>query len=155
MSALVFLSDFHTPFFTQYRLGKNKKVFKIIKFRSMLNGEVTKLGRFMRSTGIDELPQLLNIILMQMSFVGPRPLTKEDVERLQWTSTYYEQRWVIKPGIVGLAQLSPVCNKKISWFLDKTYIKKQSLYLDIQILLAAILIPFVGKKRIIKWLHKR
>ncbi len=120
----------------------------------MRNGEITKIGAIMRRTGIDELPQLLNILSMQMSFVGPRPLTQADIVRLEWTSEYYKQRWKVKPGLVGLAQLSPVCSRKMSWFLDLSYIRNGDFLLDMKIILMASLIPFLGKKRIINWIHK-
>jgi len=155
IALIVFLTDFDPPFFIQERLGQAKRPFKIIKFRSMRNGEITKVGEIMRKTGIDELPQLLNIVSLEMSFVGPRPLTQADIERLEWTSNYYEARWRMKPGIVGLAQLSPICHKKINWQLDKIYINKHNIGLDLHIILSSILIPFVGKKNVIKWLHKR
>lgn len=121
----------------------------------MLNGEVTKFGRIMRRTGIDELPQLLNILMGQMSFVGPRPLTLADIERLEWNTAYYDQRWNLKPGIVGLAQLSPICHKKMSWFLDRYYIQKQNFILDVKILTSSALIPFVGKAQMKKWMHNK
>lgn len=120
----------------------------------MKNGEITRIGKVLRRTGIDELPQLINILFMQMSFVGPRPLTQQDVERLEWTDPYYAKRWTVKPGLVGLAQLSPICSKKMSWFLDLSYIKNNSIFIDFKIMTCASLIPFVGKKKVIQWLHK-
>ena len=59
----------------QERIGKKKKIFKIYKFRTMDNNKITALGRFLRKTGIDEIPQLINIFLGDMNFIGPRPLT--------------------------------------------------------------------------------
>jgi lipopolysaccharide/colanic/teichoic acid biosynthesis glycosyltransferase len=152
---LIFFADFRSPIFMQERLGLQKLPFKIIKFRTMLDGEITLLGRILRKTGIDELPQLINIIFMDMSFVGPRPLTQDDVVRLGWDDKYYDQRWDYKPGIVGLAQLAPICHKKMSWFLDLHYIKHQSLYLDAQVMMSSMLIPFLGKDKVKKWMHKR
>lgn len=154
VALVIFLADFNSPFFTQKRLGLNQTEFNIIKFRSMRNGKITFVGRLIRKTGIDELPQLLNIILLQMSFVGPRPLTQGDIERLNWTAPYYKQRWRVKPGLVGLAQLSPMCNKKMSWFLDLSYIKRRSLFLDMKIISWSSMIPFFGKKKVIQWVHK-
>lgn len=152
---VVFLWDFHTPLFIQNRLGKDKKPFKIIKFRTMLDGKITGVGRVLRATGMDELPQLLNIAIGQMRFVGPRPLTENDIERLGWDIPYYEIRWSVVPGIVGLAQLSPICHKKMSWFLDKQYIEQNCLKLDLKILAGSVLIPLVGKSQMIKWIHKK
>ena len=143
------------PFFIQQRIGKNKRPFTIIKFRTMKNDKVTVFGKILRKTGIDELPQLINILKGEMSFVGPRPLTLEDVIRLGWDNIYYDQRWNMKPGIVGLAQLSPICHKKMSWYLDRHYIHRQNFILDLKIITWAVLIPFVGKDQMKKWLHNR
>lgn len=155
VAIVVFVADQQSPFFVQERVGKKKVLFRIIKFRTMRNNKVTPLGRLLRKTGIDELPQLLNIISGKMSFVGPRPLTKEDVQRLCWDDDYYSQRWSMKPGIVGLAQLSPVCHKKMSWYLDRYYIQEQNFFLDLKIITWSILIPVVGKDKMKKWLHNK
>lgn len=145
---LILIIDFQNPIFIQHRLGLKKRQFRIVKLRTMKNQKITFLGKVFRKTGIDELPQLINILKGDMSFVGPRPLTKADVERLNWTSEYYDLRWSKKPGIVGLAQLSPTCHRKMSWNLDKMYIAKGSLKLDAKIIFSSALIIFLGKKRI-------
>lgn len=138
-------------FYNQKRIGLNKKDFTIHKFRSMKNNEITLIGKIIRKFGIDEFPQLWNIMKGEMNFVGPRPLTNDDIIRLNWTSNYYNQRWTVKPGITGLAQLTNICNKKISWFYDKYYVNNKSFCLDLKILLKSILIPIFGKKiKIIK-----
>lgn len=121
----------------------------------MLDGKITFFGKVLRKTGIDEIPQLINIVKGDMSFVGPRPLTKADIDRLQWNDPYYNKRWNLKPGIVGLAQLSPVCHKKMSWYLDKYYINEHTFGLDMKILTSSFLIPFVGKSQMKKWMHNR
>ena len=150
---VIWIAERKSAFFTQERLGKNKTPFTIYKFRTMTNQEITVVGRILRKTGIDELPQLLNILIGQMSFVGPRPLTESDIVRLGWDKVYYQKRWSVNPGIVGLAQLTPVCHKKMSWFYDQLYLKKQSLFLDLKIIIAAALIPIVGKQTVKKWIH--
>jgi lipopolysaccharide/colanic/teichoic acid biosynthesis glycosyltransferase len=152
---IILLVEFKTPFFIQERIGQHKKEFRIIKFRTMLDGKITFLGKILRKTGIDELPQMINILKGDMSFVGPRPLTKADIERLDWDKEYYKERWELKPGIVGLAQLSPICHKKMSWYLDKYYIKEHSFALDMKILTSSFLIPIVGKAQMKKWMHNR
>lgn len=150
---LIVLFERQTPFFLQERIGKNKMPFTIIKLRTMLDGRITKIGGVLRKTGIDELPQLINILKCDMSFVGPRPLTQADIERLEWNSIFHEKRWAVRPGIVGLAQLSPVCHKKMSWFYDQYYLQKQSLWMDLKIVTAAVLIPFLGKNFVKKRIH--
>lgn len=147
------IAERKSPFFVQERVGRQKKSFKIYKFRTMLNHKITPIGRILRKTGIDELLQLINIVKAEMSFVGPRPLTKADVVRLSWDDQFHERRWSVLPGIVGLAQLAPVCHKKMSWFYDQLYLKKQSLMLDTKILMAAAVIPFVGKQTVKNWIH--
>lgn len=149
----ILIFDKQNPFFIQERLGKSKRIFKIIKLRTMKNNQVTSIGKVLRKTGIDELPQLLNILFFQMSFVGPRPLTQADIERLGWDDAYHEKRWKSRPGITGLAQLSPICHRKMSWFLDQKYIRCQNFLLDLRILLSSIAVIFVGKKRAIQWIH--
>lgn len=154
VSILIIVFDFQSPLFMQERIGYGKHPFTIFKLQTMKKGEVTVFGKILRSTGIDELPQLLNIIFFEMSFVGPRPLTKSDIVRLGWDDDYHKKRWNVKPGIVGLAQLSPVCNQKMSWFYDNLYVKNNNLWLDTKIFFAAMLIPLLGKKKIQNWIHK-
>ena len=147
------IADRQNPFFLQARIGQHKKPFTIVKLRTMKNGTVTRFGGILRKTGIDELPQLINILSGKMSFIGPRPLTTQDIERLGWGDEYHRSRWSQRPGITGLAQLSPVCNKKISWFLDRKYIECHSFLLDMKILAASVVVPFAGKKKAASWLY--
>lgn len=139
-------------FFVQTRLGKHKQPIRVHKFRSMdkTGQHISAWGRVMRPLGIDELPQLWTILRGDMSFVGPRPLTQTDIERLGWTSDDYRHRWSMKPGLVGLAQFSPVCDKNVSWALDQQYIAQHTLRLDGKIILWAALVPILGKQRVIK-----
>ncbi len=132
-------------FYCQKRVGMDKTYFTIIKFRSMADGKSTFIGKIIRNLGLDELPQLINILKDEMNFLGPRPLTKEDVIRLEWDTPYYNQRWNVRPGLTGLAQLSPVCNRKYSWYLDKYYANHKSLLLDLSILTQSIVVVFIGK----------
>lgn len=139
--------------FPQTRLGVARKPFQVYKFRSMTAGEINWAGRFMRPLGLDELPQLWNIVIGDMSLVGPRPLTSDDVERLGWSGADYDQRWSLRPGLVGLAQFSPVCNRELSWQLDVSYIGQRSLCLDMQVVFWASLVPVLGKQRIAAYLN--
>lgn len=145
---LIIVIEFKSPFFYQTRIGKNKEPFTLFKIRTMVNEKVTVIGRILRKTGIDELPQLLNIMKGDLYFVGPRPLTQADIKRLKWDNNFYNYRWQIKPGLTGLAQLSPNCHKKISAFWDAYYVRHHSLSLDIKIFIASALVPLLGKKKV-------
>jgi lipopolysaccharide/colanic/teichoic acid biosynthesis glycosyltransferase len=131
--------------FKQKRLGKNKKLFVIYKFRSMQDGKTTFLGKILRNTGFDELPQLINIVLDQMSMVGPRPLTEQDVVRLGWENKMAAKRWIVKPGITGKAQLQGVCDAKLSLQNDISYIENKCFSLDMKIFFKSLFVPIKGK----------
>ena len=136
-------------FFLQERPGKNEKIFKIIKYKTMTderdaNGNLlpdadrlTKVGRFVRSTSIDELPQLINVLKGDMSLIGPRPL------RVHYLPLYNEQqrhRHDVRPGITGWAQVNGRNN--ISWAqkfeLDIWYVENISFMTDIKIIYLTI-----------------
>ena len=140
-------------FFIHERLGLNGKPFKMIKFRSMLVGpsisaeddvkRITKFGRLLRKTSLDEVPVLFNVIKGDMSLVGPRPMPLKYLKRF---NEYQIMRLNIKPGITGLAQISGRNN--LSWEkrfdLDVEYLSKQSLAFDTLILLKTFMIVFKG-----------
>ncbi len=135
--------------FKQARPGLNEGVFFIYKFRSMSNARdengnlladnerITNLGRFLRSTSIDELPSLWSVLVGDMSLVGPRPLLVEYLERY---TPEQARRHSVKPGITGWAQIGG--RNAISWDekfrLDVWYVDKQSFWLDIKILLVTM-----------------
>ena len=140
-------------FFIHERLGLNGKPFKMVKFRSMIVGpsisaekdvkRITKLGRLLRKTSLDEVPVLLNVIKGDMSLVGPRPMPLKYLKRF---NEYQIKRLNIKPGITGLAQISGRNN--LTWerkfSLDIKYLSKQSFTFDIYILLKTFIIVFKG-----------
>ena len=134
--------------FKQTRLGQHKREFTIYKFRTMDGDKITVMGKYLRKTGFDEMPQLINIIRNDMSFVGPRPLTQFDVDRLMWNAPECAGRWNVKPGITGLAQLSDICDAGLSLQKDLYYVKNKNAVLDIKILLQSLLIRIVGKRKI-------
>ena len=147
------------PFFTQMRPGKiskrtgKEKIFKLIKFRTMTcekdeNGNLlpdekrlTKYGKILRSTSLDELPELINIFIGDMSIVGPRPLL---VQYLPLYNEEQKHRHDVRPGLTGYAQVNG--RNSISWEerfeLDVAYTKKISLWLDIGIILKTVLAVF-------------
>ncbi len=143
-------------FFVQTRLGQNGQPFRIYKFRTMTvagndfaptaknDKRVTRLGAFLRATRLDELPQLLNIIRGEMSFVGPRPERPELVVDLEKIVPFYRERMLVKPGVTGWDQISGEYHspsyedtmKKLQY--DLFYIKNRSIYLDLSIILKTI-----------------
>ncbi len=153
--SLVVLIDAGTPvIFRQYRVGKDNKLFYIYKFRTMRKNTrnaataeltdsdkyITKSGRILRKTSLDELPQLVNVLIGDMSFVGPRPLIPEEKEIRALRKEY--NVYSVKPGITGLAQVNGRDNLSIKEkaLFDKEYIDKQSLALDIKILIKTVLV---------------
>jgi exopolysaccharide biosynthesis polyprenyl glycosylphosphotransferase len=139
-------------FYTQKRVGKDGVVFKIIKFRTMVkNAEksgavfaktndtrVTKLGKFLRKTRIDEIPQFINILKGEMAVIGPRPERPVFVKEIAQIMPFYETRHIIKPGLTGWAQVNYSYGEKLEDSLvklqyDLYYIKHRSIYLDLNI----------------------
>lgn len=137
-------------FFTQDRVGKNGNIFKMIKFRTMLDatdkwGEplpdaerLTSFGKLLRSTSLDELPELINVFKGDMSLVGPRPLLVKYIELYSPTQW---RRHEVRPGITGWAQVNG--RNSITWSkkfeLDVWYVDNISIFLDLKILLKTIL----------------
>lgn len=132
--------------FRQPRPGKDGKVFELVKFRTMIQPDdthqtdaerLTRFGRFLRSTSLDELPTLWNVLRGEMSLVGPRPLLVEYLDRY---TPEQARRHEVRPGITGLAQVSG--RNALSWddrlALDVEYVDKGNLWLDVQILVRTI-----------------
>ena len=138
---LIILIDFHSPFFIQERSGLNGRKIKIIKLQTMkvFDGKlkITKLGRLLRLTKIDELPQLFNVLIGNMSFIGPRPLY---LEFNHYLKKAHKLRLTVKPGITGLAQIrvkdSTNWNKKFNY--DVIYVRKNNFKLDFYIFFETI-----------------
>ena len=136
-------------FFTQARPGRNEKIFKVIKFKTMTDERdnegkllpdaerLTKIGKFVRSTSLDELPQLLNVLKGDMSLIGPRPLL---IQYLPLYNDIQKRRHEVRPGITGWAQVNG--RNTISWTqkfeYDVWYVEHCSLGLDIKILLKTV-----------------
>jgi len=155
ISLVILILDGKPVLFRQKRLGQNKRAFLIYKFRTMKEGKITRFGHLLRQTGIDELPQIFNIFQGEMSIVGPRPLTLSDIQRLKWDDTNHSLRWKIKPGITGLAQLYGGRGAKVSWLMDKTYIKQVSPSMDIKIIFLSFIVNLLGKRRVRQFLFDK
>jgi len=146
---MVRLCDGAPVLFRQPRLGRHRRPFSILKLRTMASGRVTPLGALLRELGLDELPQLVNVLRGEMSLVGPRPLTAEDVRRLGWEGPAFDLRWAVRPGLTGAAQVAPYrrCHPRTTWRLDRAYVRGAGLGADLRILAASILVPALGKAR--------
>lgn len=142
------LLEKHPILFLQERIGLNGQLFKIFKFQTMVEMKVTKTGRLLRKTGLDELPQFFNVLIGDMSIVGPRAITTEDKKRFHWETDYYSLRWNLKPGITGFAQLYGGQSLKTSWFWDKKYINNNNLVKDFCIIALSFLMNIFGKTRV-------
>ncbi|HYE82846.1 MAG TPA: sugar transferase [Clostridia bacterium] len=142
--------------FIQQRVGKDHRLFDIYKFRTMVpdavnigsgvyteenDPRITRVGRFLRKTSLDELPQLLNILKGEMSFIGPRPTLAYQVEQY---NAFQKKRLLMRPGVTGLAQING--RNSISWperiEYDVWYVECYSLGLDFKILLKTFLVIF-------------
>ena len=144
------------PIFKQKRPGLNNKIFTLYKFKTLYDAsknidEVKRqngVGNFLRKTGLDELPQLFNILQNNMSLVGPRPLL---IEYLNKYSDYEKKRHSVKPGLTGLAQVNPEPSGVKSWKksikLDIYYTKNVSFFLDIKILFKTLELILFKKKQ--------
>ena len=144
------------PIFFQKRPGLNNKIFTLYKFKSLYDvsknaieeKRQNKLGDFLRKTGLDELPQLFNILKNDMSFVGPRPLL---IEYLKKYTIYEKKRHLVKPGITGLAQINPDSSGIKSWNksikLDIFYVNNICFFLDIEILFKTLVLVLFKKKQ--------
>jgi len=152
-------------FYTQKRIGKNNTVFRIYKLRTMQGGSddtkfataesarITPLGRFMRDIHVDELPQIVNVLIGDMSLIGPRPEQPAFFQKYAQSIQGFSQRQTVRPGVSGLAQLRygytdcPVgAKRKLKWDLE--YIRHQGFALEIQIYLRTFVyvFPRIGKR---------
>ena len=153
----VFLTDRHNPFYTQIRVGRGGKKFNVFKFRSMRidaekggavwarekDNRVTRIGRFIRKTRIDEIPQCFNVLMGDMSIVGPRPERPEFVSMLEEQIYFYSERHHVRPGLTGWAQINEHyggsvegARRKLEY--DLYYLKHHNIVLDILILMKTI-----------------
>lgn len=142
-------------FFVQERLGRNGKIFRMVKFRSMSAGHhrisskklfeddprITRVGRFIRKTSLDEIPQLFNILTGDMSFIGPRPPVPYYPKKYEEYNEFELRRFTVKPGIGGLAQVR--CREIHDWEInipiDIEYVQSYSFSYDVRLFIASLL----------------
>ena len=146
-------------FFIQERLGRHGKVFKIFKFRSMVRDmaipvgsqkifendpRITRVGRFLRKTSIDELPQIINILKGEMSFIGPRPPVTTFPKLFNEYTETEKSRFLVKPGISGLVQIR--CREINDWniniLIDIEYVQNYSFLYDMKLFFRSLLVFF-------------
>ena len=169
LAALVKAGDGGPVFFSQERVGEGGRVFRAWKFRSMIpdaekhvgavqatenDPRVTRIGRIMRATAMDELPQLWNIFVGDMSFVGPRALRPGEIEvlgngRMEALEDVpgYEDRCRVRPGLTGIAQVYAPrdITRRNKFRYDRLYITRQSFALDVRLIAVSFWITFRGR----------
>ena len=158
IAVLTKLDSYGPVFFRQERVGENGRIFTLYKFRTMVEDaeketgpvwaqetdpRTTRLGKILRRTGLDEIPQMFNVLIGDMSFVGPRPERPHFVAELQEQIPYYSQRLVVKPGITGWAQVRYGYGATVEDAIEKLqfdlyYIKNMSFFLDMLIVLSTV-----------------
>jgi lipopolysaccharide/colanic/teichoic acid biosynthesis glycosyltransferase len=146
VACAILVDDGRPLLFRQARLGRGRRHFEIVKFRSMRDGRVTRVGRILRTTGLDELPQFLNILRGDLSAVGPRPVTEEDVRRFGWDGPSAAVRWRVTPGLTGLGQLAGRSPRE-SLRLDRCYARRRSVMFDCRIVAMSFVVNLLGKSR--------
>lgn len=172
LAAIIKLEDGGRVFYTQDRVGEGGRVFKVFKFRSMIpNAEavvgalqatdadprITRIGRVMRATAMDELPQLWNIFRGDMTFVGPRALRPGEIEASDGAFIAlkdipgYAQRTRLRPGLTGVAQIYAPrdVGRRHKFRFDRVYAKRESFWLDVRLILLSFWITFRGR-----WEHR-
>lgn len=167
VAAVIGLGSKGGVFFVQRRNGLHNKVFRCFKFRTMIinadadhiaagehDSRITRFGHLLRVSGIDELPQLINVLKGDMSIVGPRPHMINDNLRFEKIAEQYNQRNLVKPGITGLAQVNGYKGNaedarsiKMRTLMDLQYVRSRSLALDIRIIAATVKLMFVEVRK--------
>lgn len=171
------LDDGGPIFYRQKRVGKGNREFTSFKFRSMVadsdkkwgavpasarDPRITRIGRLLRSTAMDELPQLWNILRGDMSFVGPRPEWVELVKRFRKEVPGFDRRHAVRPGLTGFAQVygDSELPRRQKLRYDLLYIRRQSLWIDLRLIAFSFLVTFKGgwearSSKVPPWLGKR
>jgi lipopolysaccharide/colanic/teichoic acid biosynthesis glycosyltransferase len=160
----IFLDSGGPVIFKQERVGQNGRIFILYKFRTMAVGtddgrnpqpteiadtRFTRIGRVLRRTRLDELPQLFNILLGDMEFIGPRPFVPNQERDCMENIPHYRHRWTVRPGVTGWAQVNRGYNvtiedNKEKLAYDLYYIKNQSIGLDLLVILKTMKVLLLG-----------
>jgi len=150
---LIWLGDRGPVFYRQQRFGKDGQIFEVLKFRTMIpdsdqlgtawtnqeDPRVTRVGRILRRTALDELPEIISIWKGDMSFVGPRPLAVEEQLNIEKTIPSFRSRLQIRPGLTGLAQVyDRIDNPRTKLSYDLEYIRTMSLWGDLKLMVISV-----------------
>jgi lipopolysaccharide/colanic/teichoic acid biosynthesis glycosyltransferase len=152
LAALVLWGDGRPVFFSQPRVGRKGRPFRIWKLRTMTcepdaaQRRPTRLGGWLRQRGWDEVPQLYNVLLGDMSLVGPRPLTPKDAERLAQAHEAFAARLEVPPGLTGLSQVCLARGAALTARLDAHYARHRTVAMDLSLLLRTAWMNVVGKR---------
>jgi lipopolysaccharide/colanic/teichoic acid biosynthesis glycosyltransferase len=171
------LDDGGPVFYRQVRVGKDNREFTSYKFRSMVadsdrkwgavpatagDPRITRVGRILRATAMDELPQLWNILRGDMSFVGPRPEWVELVKRFRREVPGFDRRHAVRPGLTGFAQIygDSELPRRQKLRYDLLYIKRQGFWMDLRLIAFSFLVTFAGgwevrASKVPRWLDRR
>ena len=162
VALLIKLNSKGPVFFRQKRIGRSGRTFQCLKLRTMVGNEeaderpanetdprITRVGRFLRKTNIDELPQFFNVFIGDMSVVGPRPHMLSDCIRFSFVISSYQFRNLVRPGITGLAQINgyhgPTTDYEsiiVRYYWDAQYVRKAGLWLDARIIIITMVQSF-------------
>jgi lipopolysaccharide/colanic/teichoic acid biosynthesis glycosyltransferase len=143
-----------SPLIFEKRVGRGRKPFTAVKFRTTSRNRITGVGRILQRTRLSELPQLINVARGEMSIVGPRAPTLPEAEGPGCLSPTFDWRFSAKPGIVGLAQLLGGGNLRLGYRLDRLYLRRQSVRRDILIIAASFAAQVLWRPRARRWLRR-
>ena len=147
-AAAIVVDDGLPIFFRQERVGRGRVPFRLVKLRTMRDGRVTRVGKWLRKTGVDEVPQFWNVLRGEMGVVGPRPLTAAHIARLGWDAARHDGRFGVKPGVTGPVQVLGAVSAADSERVEGAYLERRSLGLDLVIVAATSAILVFGRDRV-------
>ncbi len=140
--------------FKQERVGLHGEPFTVLKLRTMRAGRTTRVGDWLRNSGLDELPQLLNVLRGDMSLVGPRPLTSPHIRRLGWDQPRFGSRFGVVPGLTGPVQVLGAVSAADSAALERAYVRRGDVQTDLAILGATAVMFVAGRERVRRLLRQ-
>jgi lipopolysaccharide/colanic/teichoic acid biosynthesis glycosyltransferase len=149
VASAVWIEDRERVVFVQWRAGRSGTPFRLLKFRSMRGGRVTRVGGVLRRLHLDEIPQLWNVVRGEMSLIGPRPVPVDEYRDYVHGIDNYDWRHLIRPGLLGKAQVvlgytQGLVGERRKWLLDIDYVRHLGWRLDGRIVLASLRLPGSG-----------